>query len=101
VWFGSSPSCEKEPLRRFLCFRKVDASDEQLCSIRLYLQYFPAYRALNHSQCLLRMQSVVNDGLEARIAALEEVMRQVNLLPPLSDNQPWVTEEPRHTLPDS
>ena len=44
---------------------------------------------------------MVNDGLEARIAALEEVMRQVNLLPPLSDNQPWVTEEPRHTLPDS
>ena len=22
VWFGSSPSCEKEPLRRFLCFHK-------------------------------------------------------------------------------
>ena len=56
---------------------RADEARGPLVSSRLFCSYVPAFRALEQTQRIIGMQSVVNDNLENRIAVLEDTVQQL------------------------
>ena len=52
---------------------RADERRLQIFSCRIFAHYVPVFRALDNAQRMLSMQTVINDNLEARIRALEEL----------------------------
>ena len=56
---------------------RADEARGPLVSCRLFCSHVPAFRALEQTQRIIGMQSVVNDNLENRIAVLEATVQQL------------------------
>ena len=55
---------------------RADEARLQLVSCRIFCSYVPVFRALEQTQRIISMQSVVNDNLENRIRELEATVAQ-------------------------
>ena len=60
---------------------RTEEMERSLYSVRIFAHHFSAFRALEHSQRVLRMQATINDQLENRIQLLEQTLASLNLMP--------------------